>query len=131
MERAKASGFRSVVAKTSGKMGVAIQGDIYRVALDPTAGTEIRGTRPVLILSNADFNSGGQALVAPITQGGSFERVAGWAVTLMGSGTATQGAAVISQCRILDLKARAATKIEASPQEVVDEALAKLQAMVE
>jgi mRNA interferase ChpB len=131
MERAKASGFRSVVTKTSGKRGVANQGDIYRVALDPTAGTEIRGTRLVLILSNADFNSGGRAFVAPITQGSNFERVAGWAVTLMGSGTAMQGAAVISQCRLLDLKARAATKIEASPQEVVDEALAKLQAMVE
>jgi mRNA interferase ChpB len=131
MERTKTSRFRSVVTKTSGKRGVANQGDIYLVALDPTAGSEIRGTRPVLILSNADFNTGGRALVAPITQGGSFERVAGWAVTLMGSGTATQGAAVISQCRILDLKARAAKKIEVSPQEVVDEALAKLQAMVE
>jgi mRNA interferase ChpB len=131
MERSKASRFRGVVTKTGGKRGVPNQGDIYRVALDPTAGTEIRGTRPVLILSNADFNSGGRALVAPITQGGSFERVAGWAVTLMGSGTATQGAAVISQCRVLDLKARRATKIEGSPQEVIGEALAKLQAMVD
>lgn len=107
------------------------QGDIYRVPLDPTAGSEIRGTRPVLILSNADFNLGGRALVAPITQGGNFERVAGWAVTLMGSGTGTQGAAVISQCRVLDLQARGAKKIEAAPAEVIDEALAKLQAMVD
>jgi mRNA interferase ChpB len=107
------------------------QGDIYRVPLDPTEGSEIRGTRPVLILSNADFNSGGRALVAPITQGGNFERVAGWAVTLMGSGTTTQGAAVVSQCRVLDLQARGAKKLEKVPVKVIDEALAKLQAMVD
>ncbi len=131
MGSTKASGFRSVVTKAGSQRGVPNQGDLYRVPLDPTAGTEIRGTRPMLILSNADFNGGGRALVAPITQGGSYERVAGWAVTLMGSGTATQGAAVISQCRILDLKARGATKIEASPQSVVEEALAKLLAMID
>ncbi len=107
------------------------QGDIYRVPLDPTEGSEIRGTRPVLILSNAEFNSGGCALVAPITQGGNFERVAGWAVTLMGSGTATQGAAVVSQCRVLDLQARGAKRLEKAPMDVIDEALAKLQAMID
>lgn len=107
------------------------QGDIFQIALDPTAGTEIRGTRPVLILSNAEFNRNGRALVAPITQGGNIERVAGWAVTLMGSGSATQGAAVVSQCRVLDLAARGARRIETVSGEVVAEALAKLQAMVE
>lgn len=107
------------------------KGDIYRVSLDPTAGSEIRGTRPVLILSNADFNSNGRALVAPITQGGSYERVAGWAVSLMGSGTATQGAVVVSQCRVLDLQARDGKRLERAPAEVIEEALAKLQAMID
>lgn len=105
------------------------QGDIVRITLDPTAGSEMRGTRPVLVLSNQDFNQGGRALVAPITQGGNFERVAGWAVTLMGSGTATQGAIVVSQCRVLDLAARGAKRIETVPSEVLDECLAKLEAM--
>lgn len=107
------------------------QGDIYRVSLDPTAGSEIRGMRPVLVLSNADFNSNGRALVAPITQGADYERVAGWAVSLMGGGTSTQGAAVVSQCRVLDLLARDAKKLERAPAEVIDEALAKLQAMID
>ncbi len=105
------------------------QGDIVLLTLDPTAGSEMRGTRPVLVLSNLDFNQGGRALVAPITQGGSFERVAGWAVTLMGSGTATQGAVVVSQCRVLDLAAREAKRVEAVPPEVLDECLAKLEAI--
>jgi len=58
--------------------------------LRSTIGSEVRGIRPVLVLSNKDFNPGGRALVAPITQGGNFDRVAGWAASLLGSGTATQ-----------------------------------------
>ena len=105
------------------------QGDIVRITLDPTAGSEMRGTRPVLVLSNQDFNQGGRALVAPITQGGNFERVAGWAVTLIGCGTGTQGAVVVSQCRVLDLAARGAKRVEAVPGNVLDECLAKRDAI--
>ena len=105
------------------------QGDIVLITLDPTAGSEMRGTRPVLVLSNQEFNQGGRALVAPITQGGHFERVAGWAVTLMGCGTATHGAVVISQCRVLDLAARGAKRIETVSADVLDECLAKLEAI--
>ena len=105
------------------------QGAIVLISLDPTAGSEMQGTRPVLVLSNQDFNRGGRALVAPITQGGNFERVAGWAVTLMGCGTITQGAVVVSQCRLLDLAARGAKRVEVVPKEVLDECLAKLDAI--
>lgn len=107
------------------------QGDIVQVTLDPTLGSEIQGRRPVLVLSNAEFNSGGRALVAAITQGGNLDRIKGWTVTLMGTGTKTQGAAVISQCRMIDLEARAAKRIEAVPQVVIEEALAKLQAAID
>ena len=69
------------------------------------------------------------ALVAPITQGGNFQRVAGWAVTLMGSGTVTQGAVVVSQCRELDLTTRAGKKLEAVPNDFLDDCLAKLEAL--
>ena len=105
------------------------QGAIVFITLDPTAGSEMRGTRPVLVLSNQDFNQGERALVAPITHGGNFERVAGWAVTLMGCGTVTQGAVVISQCQMLDLAARAAKRIETVPADVLDECLAKVEAI--
>jgi mRNA interferase ChpB len=107
------------------------QGDILAISLDPTLGTEIRGMRPVLVLSNAEFNRNGRALVAPITQGGNWGRVAGWAVPLIGTGTATQGVAVVSQCRVLDLAVRGARKIEAVPPDIIEEALAKLQAMID
>lgn len=107
------------------------QGDIVLIALDPTAGTEIRGTRPVLVLSNTEFNRSGRALIAPITQGGNIQRIEGWAVTLMGAGTVTQGVIVISHCRVIDLSARGTKMIEAVPTEITEEALAKLQAMVD
>ncbi len=112
------------------RTGVPRQGDVLLIALDPTAGTEIQGTRPVLVLSNQTFNSQGRALVAPITQGGNIDRVRGWSVLLMGTGTATQGVAVISQCRILDFVSRKGKRIDAVPLTVIDEALAKLEAMV-
>jgi mRNA interferase ChpB len=112
------------VQKSAGKTPK--QGDVLLISLDPTLGSEIQGTRPVLVLSNQEFNRLGRALVAPITQG-NFERVAGWAV--MGAGTQTQGAAVISQCRVLDWQARHAKRIETVPVEVMEEALAKLEAM--
>ncbi|PIV33770.1 MAG: hypothetical protein COS34_05930 [Lysobacterales bacterium CG02_land_8_20_14_3_00_62_12] len=32
------------------------RGDIYAVCLDPTTGSEQRGSRPALVLSTADFN---------------------------------------------------------------------------
>ena len=53
----------------------------------------------------------------------------GRAVTLMGCGAATLGAVVISQCRVLDLAARVAKRIEALPPDVLDECLSKLEAI--
>ena len=85
----------------------------------------------MLVLSNSEFNCNGRALAVPITQAGNWESVAGWAVPLMGSGTATQGVAVVSQCQVLDLAARGAKKIESVPVEINDEVLAKLQAMID
>src|SRR6218665_821906 len=107
------------------------QGDILLVTPDPAAGSEIRGKRPVLVLSNSEFNRVGRALVAAITQGGNFDRVRGWAVSLMGTGTETQGAVVLSQCRMIDYIERGARHVESVPSHVIEEALAKLQAALD
>jgi mRNA interferase ChpB len=47
----------------------------------------------------------------------------------MGSASKTQGAAVISQCRVLDWQARQAKRVETVSNEVINEVLAKLDAM--
>ena len=102
------------------------------VSLNPTQGRELPGEkRPALILSSALFNSLGVAMVAPITQGGDFARFAGFAVPLSGSGTATQGVALVNQVRMLDLEASWAKKVETAPEFVIDDALARLQAILD
>lgn len=107
------------------------QGDIWLLSLDPTQGTEIRGSRPVLVLSSAETNRQGRALVVPITQGGNIDRVRGWATPLMGSGSKTQGVAIVSQARFLDFQARAAKFVESVPAEVIDDGLARLLAALD
>ena len=87
--------------------------------------------RPALVLSTAAFNALGVALVAPITQGGNFARDAGFAVPLSGTGTETQGVALVNQVRMLDLSSRKAKKIETVPDYVVDDAIARLSAVLE
>lgn len=44
------------------------RGDVYWVALDPTLGTEIRKTRPAVVISNDSCNRyGSRVVVFPIT----------------------------------------------------------------
>lgn len=103
------------------------RGEIWLVSLDPTHGHEQRGTRPVLIVSPDLFNSLTRVpIVVPITSGGAFARNAGFAVSLTAAGTRTVGAIRCDQPRPLDLSARQARKLEAVPEEILDEVLARL-----
>jgi len=101
------------------------RGDIYLVSLDPTAGHEQQGRRPVMIVSPGAFNRLTRTpVVLPITTRGNFARTAGFAVPL--SGTSTTGVVRCDQPRSLDLASRNARRLESAPQEVIDEVLAKL-----
>lgn len=111
-------------------MAVFDRGDIVSVPLDPAIGHEQRGTRPALVLTTKEFNKLGDVLIAPITQGGDFARYAGFAVTLTGTGCKTQGVALVNKIRMLDLAARKARKIERAPQEVIDDAIGRLVALL-
>jgi mRNA interferase ChpB len=103
------------------------RGDIYLVALDPTAGHEQQGRRPVLVVSATAFNRVTKLpVVLPITSGGNFARAAGFAVSLADAGTQTTGVIRCDQPRTLDLQARRARLLEKAPVEIVDEALARL-----
>ena len=103
------------------------RGEIWLVSLDPTAGHEQQGTRPVLIVSPAAFNElTGTPIVLPITTGGSFARRRGFAVSLEGAGTRTKGAIRCDQPRALDVGARKGRRVDAVPQHIVDDVLARL-----
>lgn len=108
------------------------RGDIYLVSLDPTAGHEQQGKRPVLVISPGKFNRlTGVPVVLPITTGGGFARTAGFAVSLMGTGLQTTGVVRCDQPRALDLKARGAKKLEAVPETIIDEVLSKVGPLFE
>ena len=101
-----------------------------RVNLNPVVGREMQGdARHALVLSTREFNRLGAALVAPITQGGNFARVAGFTVSLAACGTETQGVVVLSAARMLDLESRQARKVETAPRYVVEDALQRFAAL--
>lgn len=108
------------------------RGDLYLVSLDPTAGHEQQGTRPVLVVSPGAFNRLTRApIVVPVTTRGNFARNAGFAVSLAGAGTRTTGVVRCDQPRALDLGARRARKLESVPAAIVDEVLAKIAPIFE
>lgn len=107
------------------------RGDIFHVNLDPIEGREQAGSRYVLVASTKAFNVLGTPLICPVTQGGNFARHAGFAVSLSGAGTMTQGVVLCNQPRVLDLQARKARFIEKAPDFIVDEVLSKLSTIIE
>lgn len=112
--------------------GVPARGDILELSLDPTHGREIRGSRPVLVLSADAFNkASGLLLVAPVTQGGAGSRETGFSVTLMGTGTSTQGMVLCDQTRTVDARARSFRRIEKAPDALVEEALDAVRSILE
>ena len=114
------------------RVAVMERGDIYLVSLDPTSGHEQQGTRPVLVVSPTVFNKLTRTpIVLPITSGGNFARTAGFAVSLMDSGTQTTGIVRCDQPRALDIGSRHGLKIESVPQAIIDEVLAKIAPIFE
>ncbi len=109
------------------------RGDIYFVPLDPTEGREQRGTRPVVVVSPTDFNRLTNApVVVPVTNGGNFARMAGFAVSLSGTGLQVQGVVRCDQPRVLDLAARKARRTgERVPDDVLSDILARLVTLFE
>lgn len=113
-------------------MPVFDRGDIVRVCLNPTSGSELQGDmRPCLVVSTKQFNKLGLTFIVPITQGGNYARFNGFAVTLMGTGTQTQGVILANGIRSVDLSARSAKKIEKAPKVITEEVLAILGAILE
>jgi mRNA-degrading endonuclease toxin of MazEF toxin-antitoxin module len=108
------------------------RGEIWLVALDPTQGHEQKGRRPVLIVSPEAFNQVTRVpVVLPITTGGSFVRMAGFAVPLTGAGTKTTGVVRCDQPRALDLRARGGKKLESVPNAIIEEVLGRLAPIFE
>ncbi len=106
------------------------RGDIYMVSLDPTTRHEQSGSRPVLVVSPAEFNEATKLpVVLPITNGGEFGRRLAFAVPV--TGINTTGVVRCDQPRVLDLAARHARKVDSLPAPILDEVLAKVATLFE
>ena len=107
------------------------RGEIWLVSLDQIAGHEQSGRRPVLIVSKASFNQFTRLpVVVPVTSGGNFARTAGFAVSLDGAGTKTTGIIRCDQPRTIDIEARNGKRLERIPEAIVNEVLARLEAIL-
>lgn len=106
------------------------RGDIYLVSLESTEGREQRGSRPVLVVSPAEFNEATKLpVICPITSGGDFARRLGFAVPV--TGIKTTGVVRCDQPCVLDLGARNARKVDTLPASIMEEVLAKLAPIFE
>ena len=106
------------------------RGDIYLVSLDPTAGHEQCGSRPVLVVSPSEFNKATKLpVICPITSGGDFARRIGFSVPI--TGIQTTGVVRCDQPRVLDLAARNARKVDTLPAAIMDEVLARVATLFE
>ena len=99
------------------------RGDVYWVSLDPVVGTEIRKTRPAVVVSNDSCNRyGTRVVVLPVTSNVDSLYPGEAMVEVKGK----RGRALGDQIRSIDknrLKARVA-RLTADEMSRVDEALA-------
>lgn len=115
-----------------GRIKIFDRGDIIRTSLNPTLGHELQGDlRPALVITKREFNALGLTLVAPITNGGDYARIAGFTVPLIGMGLKTSGVILTNAIRTLDLSARPTQKIENAPAEIVADVLARISALID
>lgn len=106
------------------------RGDIYHIGVEPTRGKEQRGKRYVFVLSPVAHNRRGPVIALPISQSETLARSTGFASTLMGSGTQTQGVVICDQPRTLDFSVRTARFVETAPAPVTDDVLSRLAPLV-
>ncbi|MDP8159561.1 type II toxin-antitoxin system PemK/MazF family toxin [Pasteurella atlantica] len=107
------------------------KGDIIHLQFDPASGSEMKGEHYALVVSSQLFNKQGLAFVCPISQGKVNQaRSFGTVVTLMGSGTHTQGSVHCHQLKSLDWKSRQAKFKESVPDFIIDDVLLRIEAIL-
>jgi mRNA interferase MazF len=98
------------------------RGEIWLVSLDPTVGSEIKKSRPCVVLSPAELNDNLQTvMVAPMTSNGC---AAPFRVPVTHAGT--KGLIVLDQLRTVD-KLRLVKRLGAVSAKTLTAALATLQ----
>ena len=103
------------------------QGDIAWINLDPQAGHEQKGRRPVLIVSNTLYNKiENTLLVVPITN--TYRNTPMYVA--LDSRTKTQGYIMANQQKSLVVRARNIQFIERIPKDILEEVLYALSQII-
>ncbi len=104
------------------------RGDLVWLQFNPQAGHEQAGHRPALVVSPSSYNRRvGLALFCPITsqvKGYPFEVV-------LPNGLGVEGAVLSDQLKSLDWRVRKAKRIARLPNDVMDETVGKILALVD
>lgn len=92
------------------------RGEIYWVAFDPSQGTEVKKTRPAVVISNNAFNKNlSRVIVAPITSNVKNVFEFDCKVTVQGK----EGKVMLDQLRSID-KSRLMGRIESLDLKVIE-----------
>jgi mRNA interferase MazF len=103
------------------------RGDILKLQFNPQSGREQAGYRPAIVISSAEYNRISKLIVVcPITS-----RKKGWPFEVeLTAPMQIVGVVLVDQIKSLDCESRGAVFVEKAPSEVMDEVLAKLEALV-
>jgi mRNA interferase MazF len=103
------------------------KGDFIILTFDPQSGHEQKGRRPAIVISNSLFNKyTGLAIVCPITN--TFRNIPFH--IKVPENSSLSGYIMVEQIKSVDYKSRNVKFIEKAPQEIINEALAILDACV-
>jgi mRNA interferase MazF len=106
---------------------VPARGDLVRVVLDPRVGREQSGERPVLVLSDREFNVlTGYIFAAPITS-----NARGWPFEVpIPPGVRVAGVVLADQTKSIDYVTRYVRHIAEAPEGLVERVLAQVAAIL-
>ena len=103
------------------------RGDFVWLDFQPQAGHEQAGRRPALVLSHHAYNAKvGLAVCCPVTN-----QAKGYPFEVAIAGANLTGVVLADQLKNLDWRVRRAEFIDAAPDELVTEVLAKVRAVID
>ena len=108
---------------------IPLQGDIIIINFDPRKGSEQKGSRPGVIVSNHEYHNktNNLALVCPITN-----TISNFPMHVaLNETTKTKGEIMCEQITCIDLKVRNAEYVESLPDDIIDNIIDLICACIE